>query len=589
MESLSRSTVICSSRNPPHRPSPPNSLPSTSTFKPLLRRLKPLPLKVEVPDQLKTASLNLLDWVVETFFRFEKEPMFIAGNFAPVAEIGEAVQVSAIEGVIPEGFPQGIYLRNGPNHVHPDLTAAVSVFGRTAYTSVEGDGMIHATYFSKDGHGNWNVSYKNKYVETESFLLEKNRNKKLFLPAAGGDPSAVLASFFINTVRCGQAVKFDANTGVFVHAGKLYAVSEQNLPYEIDPSNLDTLKSWDVNGTWDRPFTSHPKRVPHTGELVTMGVDIQRPHFVLGVISADGTKMLHKVDLKFKTGVLIHELGVTENYNIIMDYPLGIGINRPFGGKPFIGYEQNGKSKIGVMPRFGNAESVYWFRVKNHCSFHIINTLEDGDEVVVRGCRTTGSVIPGPDHKANKPEWYRRVFQFPNEDSNTFDPSVDGSLFSRPYQWRLNMKTGAVTEAFLTGKEFAMDFPTINSRFVGLRNKYAYTQVVDSDASSNIGVGKFKMIAKLQFDLHDKDNEELIKVEYHALSEGQFCSGLEFVQNLQGTEEDDGWLISYVHDEKSNRSMVYIIDAKRFTEGPVARIELPQRVPYGFHGTYKYM
>ncbi|XP_042390613.1 carotenoid 9,10(9',10')-cleavage dioxygenase 1-like isoform X2 [Zingiber officinale] len=177
--------------------------------------------------------------------------------------------------------------------------------------------MIHATYFSKDGEGNWNVSYKNKYVETESFLLEKNRKKKLFLPTITGDPSAVLASFYTNMVKCGQPVKFEANTSVFEHAGKLYAISEQNLPYEVDPSNLDTLKSWDVNGTWDRPFTSHPKRVPHTGELV---------------IIADGTKMLHKVDLKFKTGVLVHELGVTENYNIFMDYPLEIGINRALAG-----------------------------------------------------------------------------------------------------------------------------------------------------------------------------------------------------------------------------------------------------------------
>lgn len=38
---------------------------------------------------------------------------WLQGNFAPVDEIGEAVQVSAIEGGIPEGFPEGIYLRNG--------------------------------------------------------------------------------------------------------------------------------------------------------------------------------------------------------------------------------------------------------------------------------------------------------------------------------------------------------------------------------------------------------------------------------------------------------------------------------------------
>ncbi|WOL07633.1 carotenoid 9,10(9',10')-cleavage dioxygenase 1-like [Canna indica] len=35
------------------------------------------------------------------------------GNFAPVNEIGEAVEISAIQGKIPRDFPQGIYLRAG--------------------------------------------------------------------------------------------------------------------------------------------------------------------------------------------------------------------------------------------------------------------------------------------------------------------------------------------------------------------------------------------------------------------------------------------------------------------------------------------
>jgi carotenoid cleavage dioxygenase len=33
---------------------------------------------------------------------------------------------------------------------------------------------------------------------------------------------------------------------------------------------------------------------------------------------------------------------------------------------------------------------------------------------------------------------------------------------------------------------------------------------------------------------------------------------------------------------------VYIIDAKRFSDEPIAKITLPQRVPYGFHGNYFY-
>ncbi|WOK97227.1 hypothetical protein Cni_G05935 [Canna indica] len=591
MDSLSGSTVTCSiSKVPPHKTSPSNFISSISSFKPVFQGLKHLPImKIEViPEPIRTASLNLLDALVDSLFKFEEESLVTEGNFAPVNEIGEAVEISAIEGMIPKDFPQGIYLRAGPNHMYPHQTAAVSVFGRTAYTWVEGEGVLHATYFSKDDEDKLRVSYKNKYVESETFLLEKKRNKKVLIPTIDGEPRATLAAFVVNMMRVAKAVKDDCNTNVFEHAGKVYAISEQHLPYEINASDLETLGTWNVNGAWNRPFTTHPKKVPYTGEMVIMGVDIKKPHYVLGVISADGTKLLHKADLKFETGKLLHELGITENYNIIMDYPLMFGLNRVLSGKSFIGYEREGKSKIGVMPRFGDSESICWFTVKNHCSFHIINSFEDGDEVIVRGCRTTGSVVQGPDYKTNKKEWYRRAFLQPNEDLHNFDCEIDGVLFSRPYQWRLNMKTGAVKEGYLTGKETAMDFPVINSKFSGLKNKYAYTQVVDSTASSKLGIGKYKMFAKLHFDLQDKENEELIKVEYHELSEGEYCSGLQFVENPHGRDKDDGWLICYVHDEKLNISKVYIIEAKRFTEEPVAKIVLPQRVPYGFHGTYIY-
>jgi carotenoid cleavage dioxygenase len=42
----------------------------------------------------------------------------------------------------------------------------------------------------------------------------------------------------------------------------------------------------------------------------------------------------------------------------------------------------NGKSRIGVMPRFGSADSVLWFDVDNHCSYHLFNCFEDGNEVI---------------------------------------------------------------------------------------------------------------------------------------------------------------------------------------------------------------
>lgn len=106
----------------------------------------------------------------------------------------------------------------------------------------------------------------------------------------------------------------------------------------------------------------------------------------------------------------------------------------------------------------------------------------------MRGCRALNSVIPGPDYGINKIEWFSRGFENGNSIDETTETSTEtGELFSRAYEWRLNMKTGDVNERNLTGNEFSMEFPLINEKFSGIRNKYGYAQLVDSAASSSSG------------------------------------------------------------------------------------------------------
>jgi carotenoid cleavage dioxygenase-like enzyme len=45
-------------------------------------------------------------------------------------------------------------------------------------------------------------------------------------------------------------------------------------------------------------------------------------------------------------------------------------------------------------------------------------------------------------------------------------------------------------------------------------------------------------------------------VEYHALEEKQFCYGVQFVAKENGIDKDDGWIVTYVHDEGTNTSQV---------------------------------
>ncbi|OEL32758.1 Carotenoid 9,10(9',10')-cleavage dioxygenase 1 [Dichanthelium oligosanthes] len=486
---------------------------------------------MQMSKTLKSVSSNLLERFIDTAYRFSEQPSLNEGNFRPVNEISEAVLLSHLSGEVPEDFPEGVYIRNGPNPLHPTQTIADSIFGSTSYMYYEGHGMLHAVYFNKSSLGEWKISYRNKYVDSDTFQLERGKNEVAFVPSADGQPYATLVAFVLNILRFGKAVKDSANTNIFEHAGRAFAITENHLPYEIDINNLNTLGPYNINGAWDQPFTSHPKD-----------------------ILAKAVSELHMNNLLFL----------------------------------FIENDMDGKSRIGVMPRFGDAESIIWFDVENHCSYHLFNCFEDGNEVVVRGCRILGSIIPSDRHRVDKLKWYGRAFLQPDTDSGDFDPSLDGILFSRPYEWRLNMQSGATNEGYITSEKVAMDFAVINDKFIGIRNKYGYAQVVDSLATSKTGLFKFKKIAKLHFDMPDKENKQFISVEYHTLQEKQYCSGVQFVAKENGIDEDDGWIVTYVHDEGTNISQVYIIDAKRFSEEPVAKITLPRRVPYGFHGNFFY-
>ncbi|KDP34146.1 hypothetical protein JCGZ_07717 [Jatropha curcas] len=520
---------------------------------------------------------------MQQLFEFVDQPLLPSQeNFAPVDELQEAVVVTNIDGKIPDDFSQGVYIRNGPNPLFGGLKSTISIFGRSSHTWIEGEGMVHVLYFNKASDGSWTIVYNNRHVETETLKLEKQRNKPSFLPAIEGNSSAVLSAFLLNQMRYGNVNKYLSNTNVFEHGGKFYSIAENHIPQEIDIFTLNTLGNWDVNGCWNRPFTSHSKRAPGIGELVIIGVNATKPFMELGIISADGNKLIHKVDLKFNRCTLCHDIGVTQRFNVIMDFPLTIDIYRLLRGGPLIQYNKEDYARIGIMPRYGDAESIQWFAVKPNCTFHILNCFEGENEVVVLGCKALDSVIPGPEMGLNKSEWFSRRFKHIESD---YKNPEDGLLFTRCYEWRLNLETGQVKERYLSGTEFSMDFPMINGDFTGLKNNYGYTQIVDSEASSTSGIAKYGGLAKLY--LQERDElVELIKVEYHKFERNTFCSGAAFVPKNGSVEEDDGWIITFVHNEDTNISQAYIIDTKKFRNEPVAKITLPCRVPYGFHGAF---
>ena len=59
-----------------------------------------------------------------------------------------------------------------------------------------------------------------------------------------------------------------------------------------------------------------------------------------------------------------------------------------------------------------------------------------------------------------------------------------------------------------------------------------------------------------------------------------------FVQDDDAAGEDEGWVIGFVYDAAEDSSDLVILDGSAPGTDPVARVHLPQRVPFGFHGSW---
>jgi len=59
-----------------------------------------------------------------------------------------------------------------------------------------------------------------------------------------------------------------------------------------------------------------------------------------------------------------------------------------------------------------------------------------------------------------------------------------------------------------------------------------------------------------------------------------------FVPRSADAPEGDGWLLSMVNYMAENRAEVWVLDAKNIQADPLARVLLPYRQSFSFHGSF---
>ena len=137
------------------------------------------------------------------------------------------------------------------------------------------------------------------------------------------------------------------------------------------------------------------------------------------------------------------------------------------------------------------------------------------------------------------------------------------------HRWRLNRTTGKATESRVS--DIPLDFSRVNENYIGVKTRYGYASRF-GDTPINL---RFSAVLK-----HDREGDQIQVVE---LPKHVYTQEFVFAPRVGGTEEDDGYVVGFVYDEDRKASEAWVIDARRFEKGPIAKVHLPVRVPYGFH------
>jgi len=386
-----------------------------------------------------------------------------------------------------------------------------------------GDGMVHGLRLDAGTA----TSYANRYVRTP-----------LYAASAG----------FGAGVPGGEASQ--SNVSAIWHGGRLLTSGEVGYPYELSPSDLSTVGVHDFDGRLTTSMTAHPKIDPATGQMHFFGYGFVDPFLTYHVADASGT-LIHSTSVPVSGPTMIHDFAITETDAIFWELPVVFDLDAavamigdastdtfPFTWDPSYG------ARIGVLPLGASGAEVVWHEIDPCYVFHGVNAYRDGASVVIDVCR----------HET------------------MFDGGTLGTGLAL-HRWTVNTSTGQVADDVIDERS-DMELPTRDARRVGREHRYGYfVQNRPSEESVDLG-GVIK---------HDyRTGERTLWDPGPAQHGGEWL----FVADPSGDADDEGWLLSYLHDEATDASRFVVLDATDIAAGPVASVALPQRVPYGFHGTW---
>jgi carotenoid cleavage dioxygenase-like enzyme len=423
-------------------------------------------------------------------------------------------------------------------------------FFRTGPALHERRGERYSHWFDGDGMaqrydlGEGKVSHLGRMIETPKYREEEKAGR--FLRPAFGTAVDLKAS-----VTSADDINV-ANINMLPLGDEVLALWEGGSAVALDAASLETrgFKVWSAQ-TKGLPFSAHHKVDPD-GTIWNFGTANSVGRLVLYQVSPRG-KLLKVAAHKLDPNGMVHDFIITEKHLVVIVPPF----RRKQGGTIFVDtFEwQAGEPSVGLVFDKETLSLQRRFELVGDFHFHFGNAWEEPDGTL----RFDYCATPDASFASQGARQIMKGSYIEGEDPATNHYSVKVPL------------KGEAKRALLGGNA---EFPRIDPRLVGQRNRFIYSMWQPDDAN----VPFFQGLAQVDLTLGQRTTFDY--------GRGTIAEEHVFVPRPGGVDDQDGWVLGTTLSLSQGTTTLNAFDAKNLSQGPIARAHLDYGLPMGLHGVF---
>ncbi|KAL0944992.1 lignostilbene dioxygenase family protein [Colletotrichum truncatum] len=432
---------------------------------------------------------------------------------------------------------------------------------------IEGDGNVCA-FRIQDGR----VDMKMRYVDTERLRLERQAKKRLF---------GLYRNPFSHHPCVRAAIDSTANTNLVYWAGKLMALKESALPYEIDVDTLETI-GYDPFKSPGLTFSAHPKVDPYSNELVVFGYEAKglcTDDIVIYALDKEG--QVHDEQwIKSPWLAFIHDSAITPNFIILVLWPYDAEEAQMKAGGHHWRYNKDRPATFIVVPRRNSSRLPKGWSPGEYRVYHWEHAML---------LHTAGAWEEWVENDSGDVEISLESSRMMYHPFPMFDPTPSeipfGNMEADYVRWTLDLTkpSGAKIDEPKIIVNMPGEMARIDERFLTHPYNHIFLPVVVPGKSSHVpplvplGLNGYILVDK-------KGNRKGKDVLYDP---GPNCTVEEpiFIPRSLGAPEGDGWVLGMVQRVDIDRSELVVLDTANF-DNPVAAVQLPFMTKGQVHGNW---